>query len=83
MKDLKVTGLAQESDFDNDGVVQFLLVLNKGALRIPISPEAAQEVIKIMYAEGNGVAEQQSQLTDEGGDSDEAQESPDDGVDQI
>ena len=53
MKELKVTGLAQENDFDTQGEVIYLLVLNKGELRLRISEDAAREVLTLMYANGH------------------------------
>ncbi len=58
MKELRVTGLAQETDFEGeDGEVQYLLVLNKGQLRIPIDSDAAQSVLRFLYANGEAPAE--------------------------
>lgn len=57
MRELKVTGIAQENDFDSDGLVQYLLVFNKGELRVPVSQEAAQQVLQFIYVEANGQAE--------------------------
>lgn len=59
-KKLEVTGLANETDFENDsGEVKYLLVFNKGALRVPVTAEVAQEVLEFMYGKPNGHTEQQ------------------------
>lgn len=46
MKQLILTGLAQETDFENPEQSTFFLVFNGGELRVPISEEAAQVVIQ-------------------------------------
>lgn len=50
MKSMMVTGIGSEQDFKT-GESKFLLVLNDGELRIPISEPAAEIIIKIMYQE--------------------------------
>jgi hypothetical protein len=44
-----LTGLATEQTFDKKGAPQFFLVFNNGALRVPVTEEAAGVVVKEMY----------------------------------
>ena len=48
MKNMILTGLATEQTFDNPEPACFLL-FNGGSLRVPISQEAAEIVIREMY----------------------------------
>lgn len=48
MKKLVLTALATEHDL-SDGAEQYLLVFNKGELRVPVSEEAAQVVIQALF----------------------------------
>lgn len=52
MKKLILTGLATEQSFEEEGN-QFYLVFNKGELRIPVSEETAETVLRALY-EKNG-----------------------------
>ena len=56
---LVVTGVAHETDFST-GQQQYLLVLNRGTLRLPISAEDAEHVIRHYLA---GVTQAQPQQT--------------------
>jgi hypothetical protein len=49
MKTMVLTGLGSEQDFSNGGTFYFL-VFNKGELRVPISEQAAESVIKELYS---------------------------------
>jgi hypothetical protein len=49
MKSMVLTGLGSEQDFSNGGTSYFL-VFNGGELRVPISEEAAEVVVKEMYS---------------------------------
>lgn len=53
MKQLMLTGLSNEQDFST-GETKFVLVFNGGDLRIDISEQAAEQVIRKMYGEEAG-----------------------------
>lgn len=59
MNQLILTGLAQETDFENPDQSTFFLVFNGGELRIPVSEEAAQIVVHHRFGQNgsNGHAE--------------------------
>lgn len=87
MKTMTLTGLGSEQNFSTGGTSYFL-VFNDGELRVPISEDAAEAVVKEMYGQSNG----QISNTDNSpvyesppgheSDSDDEQED-DDGVGQI
>ena len=55
MRQILLTGLAEETDFSNEvGSSKYFLVFNNGALRIPVSQEAALEVARYVYGSNNG-----------------------------
>jgi hypothetical protein len=49
MRSMVLTGLGSEQDFSKGGTSYFL-VFNGGELRVPISEEAAEVVVKEMYS---------------------------------
>ena len=49
MKKMILTGLGQETDFEKNGEGEFLLVFNRGELRIPISEGAFKEIVRVRY----------------------------------
>ena len=55
---MEITGLAQETDFSNPGITHTVLVINNGELRVPILPDAVEQVIKYAvmknYQQGTG-----------------------------
>jgi hypothetical protein len=51
MKALVLTGLANETDFNDGEVVQYLLVFNKGELRVPVDEDSARLVLHYMFGE--------------------------------
>lgn len=53
MKTMILTGLGSEQDFSNDGSSYFL-IFNKGELRVPVTQEAAEVVIKELYGSSQG-----------------------------
>jgi len=65
MKQMILTGLATEQNFDRSGEAQFFLVFNGGELRVPCTEAAAQTVVKAMYGGSNGQSEEFEE--DEGG----------------
>ena len=86
MKSLVLTGLAHETDFSNGEVEQYLLVFNRGELRIPVREEVARLILQYLFGSEDPDAEEaapapmvppaaqgsQSEVTDD-----------DDGVDQV
>lgn len=48
--ELKVTGLANETDFKNPENVIFLIVFNNGLLRVPTTKEGADAIIRAKLA---------------------------------
>lgn len=63
MKQMLLTGLATDQKFGAP-TPQYFLVFNEGELRVPISEEAAETVVKAMYS-GNGVSVEQPPAEDE------------------
>lgn len=51
MTQLILTGLAQETDFENPEQSTFFLVFNGGELRVPVSEEAAQVVVQHRFTQ--------------------------------
>jgi hypothetical protein len=49
MKKMVLTGLAQDTDFEDPEASSFFLVFNGGELRVPISEKAAQVVVEYQY----------------------------------
>jgi hypothetical protein len=80
MKKLVLTGLANETDFTNGEAIQYLLVFNKGELRVPVDEQSAKLVIQFMFSDEEiepkesepKVPEDQNEFTDDEG-----------GVDQV
>ena len=63
MKQLILTGLATEQKFGSkEGA--FFLVFNDGELRVPITQEAAEVVVKEIYAEQPAEPEQAEEVED-------------------
>lgn len=51
MKQMVMTGLATEHDFESgEGEVQYVLLFNKGELRVPITKESAEKIIEHAYS---------------------------------
>lgn len=89
MKQLVLTGLATEQKFGKQEA-QYYLVFNDGDLRVPVSEEAAQIVVKEMYQEVEEAEEPETgpvDSYDNGSDyvyrSETSSEDEDDGIAQI
>ena len=84
MKTMTLTGLGSEQNFATGGTSYFL-VFNGGELRVSISEDAAEAVIKEMYSQSNGQAQTSDGDVSPSVDyeSEEMEREDDDGVGQI
>lgn len=90
MKQMILTGIGSEQSFQKKGsVTSYFLVFNDGELRVPVSEEAAEVVIKEMYGKEEPQEEAQVDQDDHVNGSDytyrsqTSDEDEDDGVGQI
>ncbi len=82
MKQLILTGLATEQKFGSkEGA--FYLVFNDGDLRVPVSQEAAEAVVKEMYTQQEPEPEDQDEVEAPSYNHDPVYDETDDDVDQI
>lgn len=86
MKQMILTGLATEQSFSNKGEAQYYLVFNHGELRVPVTEEAAREVVSAMVqTNGHSVEEepQESHETYYNNQEEAFADDDGDGVDQV